>query len=120
MNILHNIILCHSVYPRMVHLNNLLSSNFDQASCSSFTLFYSVFLSHSKSLPRLFGAVIVSTQPKVQCVAVHGSVKPDPITIAENDVVYWAFNEEKTHDVVQIHNVSQAASPPQCRVTPPR
>ena len=64
--------------------------------------------------------MIVSTQPQVHTVAVRGAVKPDPLTVMENDVVYWTFNEEKTHDVVQIHNVSQAANIPQCRITPPR
>jgi len=73
----------------------------------------------SKSLPRLFGAVVVATQPKVHTVDVRGSIKPDPLLIQENDVVAWSFNEQKNYDVTQIHTVKQVLSP-QSRMVPPR
>lgn len=64
--------------------------------------------------------IIVTTQPKVHAINVRADVRPDPLQIVENDVVYWSFKEEKVHDVVSIYGINQAINPPSSRTFPPR
>lgn len=75
---------------------------------------------YSKALPRLFGVVVVMTQPTIHNINVRSELKPDPLVVLENDVVYWSFNEEKTYDVTQVNDLRQAVNLPRSRMLPSR
>lgn len=74
----------------------------------------------SKSLPRLFGVVVVATQPAIHTINVRSEIKPDPLLVKENDIVCWSFNGDKKHDVVQVSSLQQAVNIPRSRTVPPR
>ena len=62
----------------------------------------------------------MSNRPRIQSIVVNDSIKPDPLRIEENDVVFWGFKQEKKYDMTQVHNLSQAVNPPHSRLLPPR
>ncbi|XP_076447663.1 uncharacterized protein LOC143284653 isoform X3 [Babylonia areolata] len=62
----------------------------------------------SKSLPQVFGAVVVSTRPQVHEVMVKDSeLKPDPVTVQLNDVVAWVFGSPRQFDVTLVKSVDE-------------
>ncbi|XP_052779768.1 uncharacterized protein LOC128217013 isoform X4 [Mya arenaria] len=63
------------------------------------------FLSHS--LPKIFGAIVVSTQPQVHEVHVGVDIKPDPVTIKINDIVCWIFRSLRMYDVERVNSIDQ-------------
>ncbi|KAK3579080.1 hypothetical protein CHS0354_029940 [Potamilus streckersoni] len=70
-----------------------------------------VFYYNSISLPKIFGAVVVSTQPHVHEVQVSSAeIKPDPVTIKQNDIVCWIFKTPRQYDVVEVETVDQVMS----------
>ncbi|KAL3853216.1 hypothetical protein ACJMK2_016773 [Sinanodonta woodiana] len=70
-----------------------------------------VFYYNSISLPKIFGAIVVSTQPHVHEVQVSSAeIKPDPVTIKQNDIVCWIFKTPRQYDVVEVETVDQVMS----------
>ncbi|ESO91438.1 hypothetical protein LOTGIDRAFT_153880 [Lottia gigantea] len=57
----------------------------------------------SANLPKLFGAVVVSSQPQVHEVKVNvKELIPDPITIQLNDIVCWVFRQPQKHAILDV------------------
>ncbi|XP_063446523.1 uncharacterized protein LOC134726026 isoform X8 [Mytilus trossulus] len=66
-----------------------------------------VFYFISSVLPKVFGAIVVSTQPQVHEVNVALEIRPDPVTIKCNDIVCWIFRGLRSYDVAEVKNVDQ-------------
>ncbi|CAC5396477.1 unnamed protein product [Mytilus coruscus] len=66
-----------------------------------------VFYFISSVLPKVFGAIVVSTQPQVHEVNVALEIRPDPVTIKCNDIVCWIFRGLRSYDVDEVKNVDQ-------------
>ncbi|GFN84346.1 fibronectin, partial [Plakobranchus ocellatus] len=67
-----------------------------------------VFYYISKSLPKVFGAVVVTTQPQVHEIAVGSSeIKPDPITIQMHDILCWVFKQAVSQGVTTVDTVDK-------------
>ncbi|KAK3103976.1 hypothetical protein FSP39_023382, partial [Pinctada imbricata] len=75
-----------------------------------------VFYYKSQRLPKLFGAVVVTTQPRVHEVKVGLSIDPDPVEVKLNDIVCWVFSSNKTEDVAEMETADQVtANEIQCK-----
>ncbi|XP_055958273.1 uncharacterized protein LOC126828357 [Patella vulgata] len=62
----------------------------------------------SANLPKLFGAIVVSTQPQVHEVTVSNTeIYPDPVTVQTNDIVCWVFRQPQFYDINQIETLDQ-------------
>ncbi|CAH1782616.1 unnamed protein product [Owenia fusiformis] len=62
----------------------------------------------TQALPKLFGAIVVTSQPKVHEVAViSNQITPDPVNININDLVCWTFKGLRQYDVTEIESVDQ-------------
>ncbi|XP_025107507.1 uncharacterized protein LOC112572161 isoform X5 [Pomacea canaliculata] len=72
-----------------------------------------VFYFMSKSLPEMFGAVVVSTRPQFVKGVVHevmvkeSEIRPDPVCVQLNDVVAWLFGSPRQYDVTLVETVDQ-------------
>ncbi|XP_046358181.2 uncharacterized protein LOC124136325 [Haliotis rufescens] len=104
----HNII---QVSHQGVPITNGFCSGQTRDSPSAFThqfIMPGVFYFISKNLPKVFGAVVVSTQPQVHEISVTSSeIKPDPVVIQVNDIVAWTFRNPRTFDVALVETVDQ-------------
>ncbi|KAL5013162.1 hypothetical protein ScPMuIL_007432 [Solemya velum] len=62
----------------------------------------------SSVMPKVVGAVVVSTQPQVHEISVGTvEIKPDPVTVQLNDIVCWVFRGLRFHDVYLVENADQ-------------
>ncbi|XP_041347758.1 uncharacterized protein LOC121367568 [Gigantopelta aegis] len=104
----HNIV---QVSHQGVPINNGFHSGQTRDSPSAFYFQFvtpGVYYFISANLPKIFGAIVVSTQPQVHEIAVSShEIKPDPVTIQMNDIVCWAFRGPRSHGVVPVETVDQ-------------
>ncbi|XP_012935394.1 uncharacterized protein LOC101845075 isoform X2 [Aplysia californica] len=66
-----------------------------------------VFYFISKSLPKIFGAIVVATQPQVHEVTVGPEIQPDPVTMQLNDIVCWVFKQAVSQGISVVETVDQ-------------
>ncbi|XP_048739977.2 uncharacterized protein LOC125654190 isoform X5 [Ostrea edulis] len=82
--------------------------------------FPGVFYYKSQSLPKIFGAVVVTTQPVVHEVEVGPIIRPDPISVKVHDIVCWIFNTSQKENVMEIDHPDQVVENLQCEEVSPR
>ncbi|XP_033744669.1 uncharacterized protein LOC117330483 isoform X1 [Pecten maximus] len=66
-----------------------------------------VFYFISSSISKVFGAIVVSTQPVVHEVKVGMAVNPDPLTVKQNDIVAWTFRSTRQYDIMEVQSMDQ-------------
>ncbi|GFR62052.1 hypothetical protein ElyMa_001861900 [Elysia marginata] len=103
----HNVI---QVSHQGTHIPNGFCSGLPRDSPSAFYHQFrspGVFYYVSKSLPKVFGAVVVTTQPQVHEITVGSEIRPDPITIQMNDIVCWVFKQAVSQGVTTVDTVDK-------------
>eukprot|EP00105_Crassostrea_gigas_P035802 XP_019919950.1 PREDICTED: uncharacterized protein LOC105321045 [Crassostrea gigas] len=79
-----------------------------------------VFYYKSESLPKIFGAVVVTTQPVVHEVEVGPIIRPDPISVKVHDIVCWIFSSPQKENVLEIDHPDQVLENLKCEGVSPR
>lgn len=74
----------------------------------------------SESLPKIFGAVVVTTQPVVHEVEVGPIIRPDPISVKVHDIVCWIFSSPQKENVLEIDHPDQVLENLKCEGVSPR
>lgn len=79
-----------------------------------------MFFHFSETLPKIFGAVVVTTQPVVHEIDVGTIIRPDPLSVKVHDIVCWIFSSPQKENVVEIKHPDQVMESLESEAVSPR